>query len=252
MKKRSFVFYIVFVVMLIVIPCVMIGCGGKEDVCKVSFELNNGQTIVPKYVEKGAVIKVDSPTKKDYTFGGWYTDANLQTQWDIDTHVVEDVMTLYAKWLAHPILTYDLVGGFCKESTSVVMQSTSGGTVTLIDKSKVEKPGFNFLGWSTTIDGSLCANSIEVKKNTTIYAKWQKKTSANTVTNMYYDVLAKLSELEYLAGEFKKTSNVSTSVENLTLNYIRGARYNTTQWNILAGSSNTAFERYVKRTALFR
>lgn len=40
-----------------------------------------------------------SPTDADYSFAGWYKENTLENEWDFDVDVVNDNITLYAKWL---------------------------------------------------------------------------------------------------------------------------------------------------------
>ena len=44
--------------------------------------------------------KPTDPTKEGYVFAGWYKDIAFTMPWDFATDVVEDDMTLYAKWIA--------------------------------------------------------------------------------------------------------------------------------------------------------
>jgi uncharacterized repeat protein (TIGR02543 family) len=38
-------------------------------------------------------------TRNNYTFDGWYKDANFTTIWDFDSDVVNENITIYAKWV---------------------------------------------------------------------------------------------------------------------------------------------------------
>lgn len=40
-----------------------------------------------------------APTDVDYSFAGWYKENTLENEWDFDVDVVDDNITLYAKWL---------------------------------------------------------------------------------------------------------------------------------------------------------
>ncbi len=52
-------------------------------------------------VVEGSKIAAPSPapTDADYSFAGWYKENTLENEWDFDGDVVDDNITLYAKWL---------------------------------------------------------------------------------------------------------------------------------------------------------
>lgn len=71
----------------------------------VKFNSNGGTTVPNQYLDDGAVIKQPSnPTKKGYTFEGWYKDSKLEYKWDFATPVTAN-MTLYAKWTSDKTLS---------------------------------------------------------------------------------------------------------------------------------------------------
>lgn len=72
----------------------------------VTFETNGGSTISPQTVHIGTkAIEPTPPTKTDYAFGGWYTDAELTTKYTFNEVVTSDI-TLYAKWKEYYTVTY--------------------------------------------------------------------------------------------------------------------------------------------------
>ncbi len=66
----------------------------------VAFNSNGGSVVASLTVESGkAAAKPADPTKAGFTFGGWYTDAELKQAYDFRTNVSGNI-TLYAKWNA--------------------------------------------------------------------------------------------------------------------------------------------------------
>lgn len=64
----------------------------------VTFNSNGGSAITPATVTDGmTAAKPVNPTREGYTFGGWYTDAELTNAYDFSRPVTGDI-TLYAKW----------------------------------------------------------------------------------------------------------------------------------------------------------
>lgn len=67
--------------------------------CLVTFESNGGTDVPSQTVHYGELVeRPDNPTRDGYTFGGWYSDIDLQDPWDFETDTVQGNMTLYAKW----------------------------------------------------------------------------------------------------------------------------------------------------------
>ena len=66
----------------------------------VKFETNGGNSIDNIDVFKWEkLILENQPSKANATFDWWYKDEWLTEKWDIENDIVEDDMTLYAKWI---------------------------------------------------------------------------------------------------------------------------------------------------------
>ena len=70
----------------------------------VTFDANgHGTSPGMKYFEvDGKLTKPADPSASGWSFGGWYKEPECKTAWDFNTGVVEDNMTLYAKWTEDP------------------------------------------------------------------------------------------------------------------------------------------------------
>lgn len=114
----------------------------------------------------------------DYTWGGWYTDANLTEAYTFDKMPSSNLI-LYAKWVA-PNFTVDF--------------NLNGGDSTTPDSQTVEKYDFaeapsdpsrahyNFDGWFTEAEGGERYDwSKPVTENMTLYAHWVLKPLTYTV-----------------------------------------------------------------------
>lgn len=146
----------------------------EQHVYTVSFETNGGSEVAPlKVLEGDKLVKPTDPTKTDYSFLGWYTDAALTELWQFDTNVVKEDITLYARW-SNPgekvyTVSFDTDGGSLVEDTSVV------------DKEKVSKPAdptklsFKFEGWYSDLEKTQAYDfDSPVTADITLYAKWTK------------------------------------------------------------------------------
>lgn len=112
------------------------------------------------------------PTRKGYTFQGWYTSAKKGTKIKSSTRVkfTQD-HTLYARWKAK---TYKVKlnargGKVSKSSYKKTYGSTYGKLPTPTRK------GYKFLGWFTKKSGGtqiLPTSKVKITKTTTLYAHW--------------------------------------------------------------------------------
>jgi uncharacterized repeat protein (TIGR02543 family)/LPXTG-motif cell wall-anchored protein len=114
----------------------------------------------------------------DYTWGGWYTDANLTEAYTFDK-MPSSNLVLYAKWIA-PSFTVDfnLNGG----------DSTTPNSQTVEKYDFAEAPSdpsrahYNFDGWFTEAEnGERYDWSKPVTENMTLYAHWVLKPLTYTV-----------------------------------------------------------------------
>ena len=79
------------------------GTYGVEKAVAVNFDSNEGTTVDSQLVTVGdKVAKPADPTKKGYTFSGWFTDKDCTKAYDFDADVdgTQPEFTLYAGWKA--------------------------------------------------------------------------------------------------------------------------------------------------------
>ena len=70
----------------------------SSNYCYVWFVPNNGDYTTGYLVRKGnTVSRPANPSKKGYTFAGWYADETLQTPFDF-SEVITSAIYVYAKW----------------------------------------------------------------------------------------------------------------------------------------------------------
>lgn len=151
--------------------------GGKED-CTVTFDSNGGSDVDPQQVPYGQpASQPKDPTRKGYTFAGWYGDEDCETRWDFATPVRQN-LTLYADWTAN---------------TYTVRFDANGGTGTMRDqqftydkKQALRECEFTngsciFVGWALSRSGKAVYEDREYVLNltdkqngtVTLYAVWQ-------------------------------------------------------------------------------
>ena len=81
--------------------------------CKVTYQTNGGSEIPAQMAQYGEILtKPEDPIREGYHLEGWYTDIDLQKEWNFETDTVQGNMTLYAKWAeGDPIGTSGGLGG---------------------------------------------------------------------------------------------------------------------------------------------
>ena len=155
-------------IILLICLLVLCSCGKKnnsENKCqelkdweyKITFYSNGGTEFEEiKMCEKCERPEVDLlpvPTKKNYIFGGWYSDSSFANLYDgtIDlTEVQGDTKNIYAKWT--PItytIKYNTNGGVLPQGTSNSFAKTYDEPEVLTRPSKT---GYIFTGWFSDVN----------------------------------------------------------------------------------------------------
>ena len=135
-------------------------------------------------VEDGGVVTPPAnPTRDNYSFDGWFTDAACTTKADFEYAITSDV-TYYAGWTqTSASVTFDAnySGG---TSTSVSVQI--GGTVT--QPTAPTRDGYVFTGWYT--DAACTTEFVftsAVTGNMTLYAGWEEATGDTVTVTFSYN-----------------------------------------------------------------
>lgn len=147
-----------------------------------------GQTLVQYVDENGkATEPVVDPILAGYDFVGWYTGEEYNntngTAYDFEAKVTGDLV-LYGKLTAKTYtVTYNGNGNGDVEGIKSPQDKKHGEALTLHTQVPT-RPGYTFLGWSTTADGAVVYQPGEVYStdaNITLYAVWQKNTYTVTL-----------------------------------------------------------------------
>lgn len=138
----------------------------------VEFVLNGGSldSETSLSIKEGSLLtKPNEPIYFGYMFMGWFTDINFETEWNFETDVVNDNLTLYAKWQVNTYLvTFDLNGGTLDIlNKEVVFNSVYGELPTPV------LFGYTFTGW--TLNGEFITKDsiVSVANDHTLVANWE-------------------------------------------------------------------------------
>jgi uncharacterized repeat protein (TIGR02543 family) len=97
----------------------------------ITFNSNDGSAVASITANQGSTITAPTPpTKLNHTFGGWYKEVALTTQWNFTTDQVNANTTLYAKWVEND--SYDVTFYKGNGEPDVVVSVYAGQKVTAI------------------------------------------------------------------------------------------------------------------------
>ena len=127
----------------------------------VTFDTDGGSNAAQQTVHYGdKAVKPADLTKSGYTFDGWYTEAEHNSEYKFDVPVKKNI-TLYAKWNVNQYtITFDSNGG-----TAVDSITADYGTA-ITAPSDPTRTGYIFAGWDKQIPSTMPAEDM------TITAKW--------------------------------------------------------------------------------
>ncbi|ROR25332.1 putative repeat protein (TIGR02543 family) [Mobilisporobacter senegalensis] len=118
------------------------------------------------------------PTRTNYTFAGWYTQATGGTQIVASSKVnIASTQTLYARWTGNNYqVTLNanggLVSGKASVNVNVIYKNTYGSSLVTPTKA-----GYEFLGWFTEVNGGIqitASSIVEFIGSQTLYAHWKE------------------------------------------------------------------------------
>lgn len=152
---------------------------GKEELLDIHLVCNkleatftvDGESISTQTIDRGGKFTEPAkPPKENHTFAGWY-NGDEKFVFDADTTNAPNVLELVAKW---DINQYTVQ--FVSDYGSFADQTIEHGKLIKTDKLTIpEVEGYTFDGWYTD---HTCTTEFDftqpIKRNTTVYAKWEK------------------------------------------------------------------------------
>ena len=110
----------------------------------VKFDSNGGDPVANEKVKYGNTFtKPTDPDRKGYDFIGWFKDEDLTDDWDFETDVVTEDITLYAKWKIKTFtVTFNL-----KEGSGTANPQTVEYGKKVTKPTGITKVGYHLTGW---------------------------------------------------------------------------------------------------------
>ena len=158
------------------------------DVPVASFNLNGGGSLDGAENQKtvdcdDAYGALPTPTRKGYTFAGWYTAASGGTLVTPETIVTADgAHALYAHWTPNTYtVTFDANGGNVTTTSKTVTYDSTVGTLPTPTRNN-----YTFTGWYTAATGGTkVTETTKVMASVIYYAHW---TEADAARSWMYNV----------------------------------------------------------------
>ncbi|MES9683446.1 InlB B-repeat-containing protein, partial [Gottfriedia acidiceleris] len=141
----------------------------------VIFDTQDAGLVYSVKVEYNTLLDdtTSAPTRRGYTFVGWYKDAEGKTAWNFTTDKVTDNTILYAKWNINSYTVhYDSNGG------SAVADKTTNYNTTVTSPTAPTRTGYTFVGWTKDEAGLVPWNFAKdkVTEDATLHAQWKINT----------------------------------------------------------------------------
>lgn len=141
---------------------------------RITYKLNGGKNTKsnPSTYSVTTSISLKNPSRKGYSFKGWYSDSRYRTRVRTIKKGTTGNKTLYAKWSKNSYrITYKLNGGKNTKSNPAKYSITSS-----VKLKSPSRKGYRFTGWYT--DAACKKKVTAIKKGTTgnktFYAGWKK------------------------------------------------------------------------------
>ena len=156
-------------------------CSCSKGNFVVTFDSNGGSVVPSQKVEKGKSATIPkNPTKKGYSFGGWFLNLKDINSYNFSSEVTKNI-TLKAKWIDLNAAVY-----------TIMFDSNGGNDIGSINIEKGQeinlpvpkRSGYIFLGWY--VNNTKIESTKEINTNTNLTAKWEesetKEIKASSVT----------------------------------------------------------------------
>ncbi len=147
-------------------------------------------------VDYNTCVDMYQPTRENYEFVGWFTDASLTTPYDFNTKVTDNI-SLYASW-EQSIKTYSVEFIDWNGKRIDAIQTVREGESATIPATP-SREGYNFNGWICEDGDYTCVEQNLVVKATytikvyqVVFYKDALKTQVYTTQNVEHGQLAKI------------------------------------------------------------
>ena len=143
---------------------------------QVTFDLGyeGGENIISSIRKGYSVERPSDPVRDNFVFENWYADKTLTTAFDF-TSKINDVTTIYAKWLENATYYKFKFNLNYKDSKPATVQQVKEGQKAIKLATDPTRYGYQFDGWYTSKDCTVAYDFDNViNSDTNVYAKWTR------------------------------------------------------------------------------
>lgn len=189
----------------------------SKDTYVVTFVLNydgaENEKFTQTVVDGETVVKPEEPSRENYIFDGWYTEADGDNLFDF-TSAVNSNLTLYAHWFDSSLTntTYNVTFLLNDGSVGAYEMQNVIANRRAVEPTPPEKEQFTFTGWYTEPQ---CINkfnfSQKIKANLSIYAGWKMNDSDAPISGEGSGggTIYSITDFKIEDGDAKVTINVN-------------------------------------------
>ena len=139
----------------------------------------NSQTVL----NGNKITEPTAPSEDGYTFGGWYKEAECTNKWNFETDVLNDNITLYAKWseITHTVTFANDGNGTTNKTGAIEV-----GVITGIAIDATPNTDYEFNVWESSNGGTFATTAADASNifyptaNTTLTATF-RSTAVNAL-----------------------------------------------------------------------
>ncbi|MDO5519652.1 MAG: M14 family zinc carboxypeptidase [bacterium] len=183
----------------------------KEETHTITYHLNGGINPLgnPGSFITGTAVPLQTPTRKGYTFNGWYTEAGFQHSIREIPATYDKDIQLYAKWSPTIYRIIYKLGGGKNNSKNPSSYTIKSKKITLQAPTRT---GYYFTGWfiNNKVHNTIEAGSTGTITVTAKWKKYSKKVYIKKNTTIYktnatkYKLESAVKSQQYLSADIKK------------------------------------------------
>ena len=181
----------------------------EPEIYNVYFDSDGGSEVEFQQVKEESTVKrPENPTKESYAFDGWYTEEG--DKWLFFTGIVEQEMTLYAKWIPLREVRFVTDYGEAPETQYI-------GDGRYATEPKIEYSGYYIDYWYDDYDNIWDFNELPIRNDITLHARWEKlleiKAEDETIYLKMGSEIGELPELKksgaYFLGWYRRNDKMA-------------------------------------------
>lgn len=195
----------------------------------ITFDSKSGSTVEPITQDYETVVTAPAaPTRKGYTFAGWYADEELTEPYSFGTMPAQDI-TLYAKWDANTYtVTFDAgEGTVSPENQTVTFDQPYSALPT------PTRAGYDFAGWYLNETLITADNTVTVANDHTLTAAWNARGDTQYTVEYWTEGLDGAYAVERKDNCSGQTGSVVTAAPEQILGFTHDQ---TDSRNVLSGT----------------